>query len=140
VLLDDVHEAGPDLSAQLLRLVQLDAARETLTLVLATRAAQAPRLGEQLLELVDLRIDLEPWGELDTVGYLQLALVEAGCERPLFDDDSLAEIHRLTSGVPRQVNRLAEHALWAGAAGTPEIIDTAAIRAAHAELTGRARG
>jgi general secretion pathway protein A len=140
LLIDDVHEAGPDLMAQLTRLAQLDTTRDALTLVLATRTAQASRLGEQLLELVDLRIDLEPWDELDTVGYLQLALVEAGCERPLFDDDSLSEIHRLTGGIPRQVNRLAEHALWLGAANAPEIIDTAAIRAAHAELTGRARG
>ena len=140
VLVDDVHEAGPDLLAQLMRLAQLDAAHGAPTLVLATRTAQASRLGEQLLELVDLRIDLEPWDELDTVGYLQLALVEAGCERPLFDDDSLTEIHRLTGGVPRHVNRLAEHALWLGAANAPEIIDTTTIRAAHAELTGRARG
>jgi type II secretory pathway predicted ATPase ExeA len=140
VLVDDVHEAGPDLLAQLMRLAQLDAAHGAPTLVLATRTAQASRLGEQLLELVDLRIDLEPWDELDTVGYLQLALVEAGCERPLFDDDSLTEIHHLTGGVPRHVNRLAEHALWLGAANAPEIIDTTTIRAAHAELTGRARG
>ena len=71
----------------------------------------AARLGEQLLEMIDLRIDLEPWDELDTIGYLQLALVEAGCQQPLFDDDSLSEIHRLAAGIPRRVNRLADYAL-----------------------------
>lgn len=139
VLVDDVHEAGPDLLAQLTRLAQLDTTRGSLILVLAMHTAQASRLGDRLLELVDLRIDLEPWDELDTVGYLQLALVDAGCDRPLFDDESLTEIHRLTGGIPRQVNRLAEHALWIGAAGAPEIIDTTTIRVAHAELTGLAR-
>jgi len=139
VLLDDVHEAGPDLATQIVRLAQLDAGRGSLSLVLATRTAHAANLGQRLLGLVDLRIDLEPWDELDTVGYLQLALVEAGCERPLFDDDSLSEIHRLAGGNPRQVNRLADHALWVGAAAAPEIIDTTTIRAAHAELTEPAR-
>lgn len=139
VLLDDVHEAGPDLSAQVMRLAQLDPTRGWLTLVLTSRTACATRLSKQLLELVDLRIDLEPWDELDTIGYLQLALVEAGCERPLFDDDSLAEIHRVTGGIPRQVNRLANHALLVGSAEAPEIIDTTIIRAAHAQLTGPAQ-
>lgn len=139
VLLDDAHEAGPDLAAQIARLAQLDAGRGSLSLVLVTRPATASNLGERLLGLVDLRIDLEPWDELDTVGYLQLALVEAGCDRPLFDDNSLSEIHRLADGNPRQVSRLADHALWVGAAAAPEIIDTPAIRAAHADLTGPSR-
>ena len=136
VLVDDAHQALPDLLAQLVRLTQLDAVSPNpLTMVLATCEAQSARLGAQLLELIDLRIDLEPWDELDTIGYLQLALVEAGCQQPLFDDQSLSEIHRLTAGVPRRVNRLAEHALLVGVADTGEIIDTETIRAAHAALS-----
>jgi general secretion pathway protein A len=133
VLVDDAHQALPDLLAQLVRLTQLDAVSPNpLTMVLATCEAQAARLGEQLLEFVDLRIDLEPWDELDTIGYLQLAQVEAGCQRPLFDDDSLSEIYRLTAGIPRQANRLADNALLVSTDG---IIDTATIRAAHAALS-----
>ncbi len=136
VLVDDAHQALPDLLAQLVRLTQLDAVSPNpLTMVLATCEAQSARLGEQLLELIDLRIDLEPWDELDTIGYLQLALVEAGCQQPLFDGEALSEIHRLTAGVPRRVNRLAEHALLVGAADTGEIIDTETIRAAHEALS-----
>ena len=126
VLVDDVHQAGSDLSAQLARLSQLDAAGPSpLTIVLATRAGESAWLGEPLLELVDLRIDLEPWDELDTTGYLQLAQVEAGRQRPLFDDAALSEIHRLTAGVPRRVNRLADYALLAGAGS--ETIDAETV-------------
>lgn len=138
IALDDVHEAGPDVLAQLVRLARLDAGGSTLTIALAARSG-TPQLTSALLELADLRIELEPWDELDTVGYLQLALVEAGSTRPLFDDDSLSEIYRLTGGVPREVRRLAEHSLWLGAPTAPEIIDTALVRAAHTELM-RARG
>lgn len=136
VLVDDAHQAGPDLLTQLVRLTQLDAkSPNPLNMVLAARETQATRLGEQLLDLVDLRIDLEPWDELDTIGYLQLALVEAGCQRPLFDDESLSEIHRLAGGIPRRVNRLADYALVVGASDSEDIIDTATVRAAHAALS-----
>jgi type II secretory pathway predicted ATPase ExeA len=136
VLVDDAHQAGPDLLAQLVRLTQLDAASpRPLTMVLAARESHSGRLGEQLLELVDLRIDLEPWDELDTTGYLQLAQVEGGCQQPLFDDEALAEIHRLAEGVPRRVNRLADYALLVGASAESEIINAETIRAAHEALS-----
>jgi general secretion pathway protein A len=140
LLVDDAHQAGPDLLAQLTRLTQLDAASPNpLTMVLATRESQAGRLGEQLLELVDLRIDLEPWDELDTTGYLQLAQVEAGREQPLFDFEALSEIHRLSAGIPRRVNRLADYALLVGASIDlgidSEIISADTIRAAHEAIT-----
>jgi general secretion pathway protein A len=134
LLVDDAHQAGPDLLAQLTRLTQLDAVNPSpLTMVLATRESQAARLGEQLLELVELRIDLEPWDELDTTGCLQLAQVKAGCEQPLFDDEALAEIHRLAGGIPRRVHRLAEDALLVGTGA--EIINAETVRAAHGALT-----
>jgi general secretion pathway protein A len=141
LLVDDAHQAGPDLLAQLARLTQLDAASPSpLTMVLATRESHSGRLGEHLLELVDLRIDLEPWDELDTTGYLQLAQVEMGCQQPLFDDGALSEIHRLSAGIPRCVNRLADYALLVGASGDSGIgdsgiINAETIRTAHEALS-----
>lgn len=126
VLLDDLHQAGPDVISQVLRMAKLCSSLNVPpTIVLACQEEQLGRLGTSLIELVDLRIELEPWDELDTVGYLQLALVEAGCGQPLFDDQSLSEIHRIAGGVPRQVNRLAEHSLLLG---------SATVRSAHSEL------
>ena len=135
VVLDDLDQVGPDLINQIQRLLRTDAANAGwLTLVASASTAQLGRLGKGLLELADLRIDLEPWDELDTVGYLQLALFEAGAERPLFDDPSMSELHRASGGVPRTVNRLAEFALLAGAEHSQEIIDTSAIHAASAAI------
>ncbi len=136
LLLDDAHQAGPDVMSQLLRLVKhCSALASPPSLVLTCHEQETDRLGAAMCDLIDLRIELEPWDELDTVGYLQLALVEAGCQQPLFDDQSLAEIHRIAGGVPRQVSRLADHALLLGSISAPEIIDSATIRSAHAELS-----
>jgi type II secretory pathway predicted ATPase ExeA len=138
LLLDDADQAGADVLTQLVRLAQLPASQVgNLTIVLAARGSQANRLGSRLLDLVDLRIDLEPWDAEDTTGYLQLALVEAGAERPIFDDAALDEIHRLSAGVPRQVNRLADFALVAGSSARLEMIDAETVAAAHAALSGR---
>jgi len=132
LLLDNADQAGPDLLTHLQRLANLYATSEGwLTLVLASNHNQAVRLGNGLLELVDLRIDLQPWDELDTTGYLQLALVEAGCERPLFEDQALSEMYRLAGGVPRRVNRLADYALLAGSSSGEEMVCSSTIQSAH---------
>jgi type II secretory pathway predicted ATPase ExeA len=135
VLVDDAGQAGPDVFTQLVRLARLDpspAARWTI--VLAAEAAQAVRWSESIRELVDLRIELGPWSEEDTVGYVQTALVDAGRFDPVFDDDALRAIHELSGGVPRRVARLAEFALLAGAAAMLDTIDAATVHAALDEL------
>jgi len=131
LLLDDLDQAGPDLLNHVLRLTRTAAANEGwLTIVATANSTQLNRLGKGLLELVDLRIDLQPWDELDTIGYLQMALFEAGAERPLFDDEALSELHRLAAGVPRAVNRIADFALLAGSNNSQATIDGATILAA----------
>ena len=131
VVLDDLNQVGPDLLNQVQRLLRTTAAhRGWLTIIASTNTSQLDRLGKGLLELADLRIDLGPWDELDTIGYLQLALFEAGAERPLFDDQAMTQLHAASAGVPRMLNRLAEFALLAGAEHAREIVDGPAIQAA----------
>lgn len=141
LLLDDVDHAGPDLVSQLVRLIKLkDAQALPVSMVISCSQEALNRLPAALTGLIDLQIELEPWDELDTVGYLQLALVEAGCQQPLFDDASLAEIHRLAGGVPRTVKRLADAALLLGSSTAPEIIDTETVKAAHQRLSPQVQG
>jgi general secretion pathway protein A len=135
LLVDDAGQAGPDLLTQVVRLARLDptpAARWTI--VLAAQPIEAARWNETLRDLVDLRIDLGPWTEHDTVGYVQTALVDAGRFDPIFDDDALGALHELSAGVPRRVVKLANFALLAGAAARVDLIDATTVHAAHDEL------
>ena len=135
ILLDNVDQAGIDLQTHLVRLARIEIANGSgPTLVLTANGADVARLSSELRELVDLRIDLEPWDELDTIGYLQLALVKAGSERPLFADPALSELHRLAEGVPRKINRLADYALLAGSHEPHQLIDCETIQAANESL------
>ena len=135
LLVDDAGQAGPDIMTQVVRLARLDASPSARwTIVLAAEPNQAAHWNETLRELVDLRIDFGPWSQEDTIGYVQTALVDAGRFDPVFDDDALAAIYELTSGVPRRVARLAEFALLAGAAAEIDTIDAATVHAAYSEL------
>jgi general secretion pathway protein A len=134
MLLDDGDLAGPDVRAQLVRLWQLGGDQPRLSLVLTSSLSELGRLGDELLDATDLRIDVEPWSESETIGYVQHALLEAGCDRPAFDDEALAVLATLSGGVPRQVNRLADHALLATAAEGLDAVTAATVEAAHAAL------
>ncbi len=136
LLVDDAGHAGPDIVAQLVRLARLDPTADSRwTIVLAAEPDEASRWSPTLRELVDLRIDLEPWTREDTIGYVQTALVDAGCLDPVFDDEALAALHELAGGLPRQVARLADFALVAGAASGADRIDAAAVTAAYDETS-----
>jgi general secretion pathway protein A len=64
-----------------------------------------------------------------------MSLLEAGRMEPLFEDDALAALHRLTQGVPRQVVRLADFALLAAAVAGRATIDAVTVEAAHEEIS-----
>lgn len=135
VLVDDAGQAGPDLMTQFARLARLDtspAARWTI--VLAAEPGQAGRWNETLRNVVDLRIEVPAWTNEDTVGYVQTALVEAGRMEPVFDDGALRALHELSGGVPRQVARLADYALLAGAAAKLEEVNAVIVEAAYDEI------
>lgn len=135
LLLDDWDQAGVDLAGHVQRLLHWAEQPENLvTTILACNSFQRVRLGESLTELVDLTIEVAPWDELDTVGYLQFALVEAGASRPLFTDRAFGAIHRLSEGVPQVVRRLADQALTLAADNSAEPIDEITIHAALENL------
>jgi len=135
LLLDDADRASRECQAAVLRLVHADLAPEArLTIVLASRLDTAHRLDRRLLELADLRVDLVPWEETDTVAYIHEALARAGRDEPVFEDAALARLHRLSQGVPRHVCQLAELALVAGAGENLHRIDAATVEAVYHEL------
>ncbi|WP_428307500.1 ExeA family protein [Lacipirellula sp.] len=141
LLLDDADQAGADVRMQLLRLLSLAGGTTPwLTVVLAATPTGARRMGDELLDALDLRIELEPWSEPEMVGYIQHALLAAGAEQPIFDDEALGALHALSDGVPRKINRLADHALLGAAAEDRDTIDAAMIEAAHDALSWTTTG
>ncbi len=71
----------------------------------------------------------------ESVAYLRHHMTLAGREEPLFADDAVARLHRVSNGLPRALNNVATAALIAAAADNKDLIDDACAKKAAAELT-----
>ena len=135
ILLDDADWASPDLSSQVYRLAQIDVSSSAhFTIVLAGRHDRIGRTWESILDLMELRIDLEAWEAADTEAYLDNSLAQAGRKTPVFDEPAVLRLHELGHGVPRRISQLADLALVAGAGQTLDRIDAETIESVYHEL------
>lgn len=135
LLLDDADEAAADTLGQLARLTQIDSAADTrLTVILSGQSHRVAKLGTRLLEMAELRVDVQNWEEADTAGYLEFALGAAGRNLPAFTPEAIAELHRISSGVPRRLKQLADLAMAAGAGYQLELVDVDTIESVFQEL------
>lgn len=135
VLLDDADAAEDEVAAQICRLAQLESLPESrLTIVLSGREERIGRLGSTLLELAELRVDLEPWEPNDTADFVHTLLSRAGRDDPLFADPAVLRLHELGGGVPRRISQIADLALLAGAGRNLDRIDADTVESAFEEL------
>jgi len=135
LLLDDADEAAREVLTQVVRMIQLDPSQGArTTVILAADQSHADRLGSRLLARSELRIDLEPWQESETVEYVDHCLEQVGRESEVFDPQATLLLHELSNGVPRQVNQLAHLALLAAAGGNLSTISEHTIESVYHEL------
>jgi type II secretory pathway predicted ATPase ExeA len=71
----------------------------------------------------------------ESSAYLRHHLVLAGRDEPLFADDAVARLHRVSNGLPRALNNAATAAIMAAAADNKDLVDDACAKKAAAELT-----
>lgn len=90
----------------------------------------------QLNQRIISRFHLEPLDLRETSNYLAHRLRRSGCSRALFDPSAIRAIHRLSGGVPRVVNLLAERALLGAYATDKKQVSAAVVKAATYEVFG----
>ncbi len=135
LLVDDASDLGPDVQQQLARLAKLECfADAKWTIILAIHDGALSRINESLLHLIDLRIDLSLWNLIETEGFIQTSLVDAGRYEPIFSDSAIGRIHELTQGLPRHVIRLADYALLTGATEKIPHVDADIVERAFESL------
>jgi type II secretory pathway predicted ATPase ExeA len=136
LLFDDADRAADNALAAAVRLLQVDSSTESrLTLIAASEPQRTARLGGRLLDLVELRVDLEAWTKEEMAEYVRLSLAGAGRREPLFDEGAVARLHELSGGRPRRVGQIADLALVAAAGQDRTTIDAQTIDAVFRELT-----
>ncbi|MBI2823460.1 MAG: AAA family ATPase [Planctomycetia bacterium] len=119
LLLNFDHGAGPDL-----------------TLLLVGQTALVPMLGRmpQLEERLGVKCLLRPLGPDEVMAYVQHRLAVAGATRTVIDLEAGDTLHRLSQGIPRQINRLCDLALLVGFAEEQHSIGAAELEAVSQEL------
>ena len=135
VLLDDADEAEAEVLCCVTRLAQSESSPEArLTIVLCADILRMVLIGARLIELSELRVELDSWEEADTADFVNTSINKAGGQASVFTPMALVRLHHLSDGIPRRVIQLADLALLAGAGAQLNDIDTDTIEAVHMEL------
>jgi type II secretory pathway predicted ATPase ExeA len=136
VLLDDADRAASPVLDLVTRLAQHDPSPASrLTIVLAGQRARMNRLGDQLLDLAELRIDVATWEQSDTEAFLSSSLAQAGRQSSVFADPAVARLHELSRGIPRRITQLADLALVAAAGEELQQVDAEVVESVFEELS-----
>jgi general secretion pathway protein A len=99
---------------------------------LALDVQRVPQLDERLA----VKCLLSRLTKDETAAYIQHRLAAAGAKRPIFDASAIEEIHLLTHGIPRRINRLCDLALLVGYGEELRTLGRSQMQAIYEELVG----
>jgi len=83
---------------------------------------------------ITVNYHIEPLDAKETGKYIRHRLSVAGASRDIFTDDAIRAIHHFSSGYPRLINILCDHALLTGYGAGLETIDVDTIKECEREL------
>jgi len=143
LIIDEAQSLAPDVLEQLRLLTNLETAeRKLLQIILIGQPELREMLArpemEQLAQRVIARYHLGPLSREETALYIHHRLSVAGAQaRMPFEPAALASIHRLTGGVPRRINLLADRALLGAYAQQRAQVDKRTVEQAAREVFAR---
>lgn len=142
LMVDEAQNLSPDVLEQLRLLTNLETATQKLLQILLIgqpelRAMLAQPGLRQLAQRVTGRYHLEALRRPETIAYIRHRLRVAGATRDLFSSGALGEIHRLSRGVPRIINVVADRALLGAYTREVHRVTADFVRRAASEVYGR---
>jgi general secretion pathway protein A len=88
----------------------------------------------QLAQRVTARYHLGALQKNEIEDYVNFRLRVAGCRKPLFTKQALSQLFKLTEGIPRRINVLADHALLSAYSKTQVLVDAKSVKSASNEV------
>ena len=140
VIVDEAQALPPDVLEQLRLLTNLETATtKLLQIVLVGQPELRDTLARtdlrQLAQRITARWHLSPLDRRETESYIRHRLEVAGASGSIFTPGALAEVHRLSGGVPRLINVICDRALLGAYSQEKREVDGAIVsRAAHEVL------
>lgn len=139
LIIDEAQDLSPEVLEQVRLLTNLETTEEKLLQIILIGQ---PELREmlarddlrQLAQRITARYHLEPLTREESAAYVQHRLQVAGASRLIFTSAALAVLHRLSGGIPRLVNIIADRALLGAYAEERSEVDASIVRRAAHEV------
>jgi general secretion pathway protein A len=143
LVIDEAQNLSRAVLEQIRLLTNLETTREKLLQIVLIgqpelRQVLAREDLRQLAQRVTARYHLKPFTESETREYVAHRLQVAGQRRPVFRRPALRTLHRLSRGIPRLINTIADRALLGAYAGGRPLVDAVIVRRAGGEVLGPA--
>ena len=142
LMVDEAQNLDAEVLEQVRLLTNLETATQKLLQIILIgqpelRAVLATPELRQLAQRITGRYHLEALRKNETLAYIRHRLRVAGATRDLFTPGAQRELHRLSSGVPRIINVIADRALLGAYTREADVANGALVRRAASEVYGR---
>lgn len=139
LIIDEAQLLGRDVLEQIRLLTNLETTKSKLLQIILIGQPELNDLLSrndlrQLAQRVTARYHLGALQRSEIESYVNFRLSVAGCRKPLFTRQALSQLHRLTDGIPRRINVLADHALLAAYSKTAAVVDAKSVKTASKEV------
>lgn len=144
LIVDEAQTLSPELLEQVRLLTNLETAKKKLLQIILIGQPELKQLLDrpemrQIAQRVTGRYHLEPLSLEDTAVYIKHRMKVAGAQARIFTPRAMRLIYRLSGGIPRLINVVADRALLAAYAKEQTSINGRLIKQAAAEVFGKSR-
>ena len=142
LMVDEAQNLDADVLEQVRLLTNLETATQKLLQIILIGQPELrevlarPEL-RQLAQRITGRYHLEALKKGETIAYLRHRARVAGATRDLFTAGAQRELHRLSGGVPRIINVIADRALLGAFTREDPVVNAPLVRRAASEVYGR---
>ena len=139
LMIDEAQNLSAEALEQVRLLTNLETTREKLLQIILIgqpelRALLAREDLRQLSQRINARFHLEPISSAETAAYIRHRLQVCGAREPLFNENSVDLVHKLSSGVPRLINVLCDRAMLGTFVEGKRMVDVAIVHRAAMEV------
>jgi general secretion pathway protein A len=142
VIVDEAQNLSAEVLEQVRLLTNLETATQKLLQIILIGQPELRELLDrtdlrQLAQRITGRYHLNPLAKPETEQYVSHRLRVAGASGEIFTPPALAEVHRVSSGVPRVINVVCDRALLGAYTEDTKRVTPALVRRAAGEVYGR---
>jgi general secretion pathway protein A len=142
VIVDEAQNLSAEVLEQVRLLTNLETPTQKLLQIILIGQPELRELLDrtelrQLAQRITGRYHLEPLSREETQGYVRHRLRVAGSGEEIFTPSALAEVHRVSQGIPRVINVSCDRALLGAYTQETRKVTAALVRRAAGEVYGR---